>query len=115
MKTRSIVLALALCVVGVAASLAENPNMGTWKLNEAKSKIATGMMKNTCGRFRIFDTRRATEKMRLTAHHANSLPQSQRLRGFGATCPTSQRLPFLLCQIQFHCRPSGSHPSISSC
>jgi len=46
MKTRSIVLALALCVVGVAASLAENPNMGTWKLNEAKSKIATGMMKN---------------------------------------------------------------------
>jgi hypothetical protein len=47
MKTRSIVLALAMCVVGVAASFAENPNMGTWKLNEAKSKIATGMMKNT--------------------------------------------------------------------
>jgi hypothetical protein len=47
MKTRSIVLTLALCVVGVAASLAENPNMGTWKLNEAKSKIAAGMMKNT--------------------------------------------------------------------
>jgi hypothetical protein len=47
MKTRSIVLTLALCFVGVAASLAENPNMGTWKLNEAKSKIATGMMKNT--------------------------------------------------------------------
>ncbi len=47
MKARSIVLALALCVVGVAASFAENPNMGTWKLNEAKSKIAAGMVKNT--------------------------------------------------------------------
>ena len=47
MKTRSVVLTIALCVVGVAASFAENPNMGTWKLNEAKSKLAAGMMKNT--------------------------------------------------------------------
>jgi hypothetical protein len=47
MKTRSIVLALALCVVGVAASFGENANMGTWKLNEAKSKIPAGAIKNT--------------------------------------------------------------------
>jgi hypothetical protein len=47
MKARSIVLTLALCVVGVAASFAENPNMGTWKLNEAKSKIPAGATKNT--------------------------------------------------------------------
>jgi hypothetical protein len=47
MKARSVVLALALCLAGVALSFAENPNMGTWNLNEAKSKLAAGMMKNT--------------------------------------------------------------------
>jgi len=47
MKARSVVLTIALCVAGVALSFAENPNMGTWKLNEAKSKLTTGMMKNT--------------------------------------------------------------------
>ncbi len=47
MKTRSIVLALLVCLFAVSLGFAENPNMGTWKLNEAKSKIAPGMMKNT--------------------------------------------------------------------
>jgi hypothetical protein len=47
MKTRSIIMTMVLCFVGLAASFAENPNMGTWKLNEAKSKIPAGMMKNT--------------------------------------------------------------------
>jgi hypothetical protein len=47
MKTRSIVLAIVACFVGVSLSFAQNPNMGTWKLNEAKSKIPAGMMKNT--------------------------------------------------------------------
>jgi hypothetical protein len=37
-----------LCLVGLGASFAaENPQMGTWKLNEAKSKIAAGAIKNT--------------------------------------------------------------------
>ena len=48
MKARTIVLTLALCVVGLTASLAAvNPNVGTWKLNEAKSKIPAGVGKNT--------------------------------------------------------------------
>jgi len=47
MKTRSIVLTVAVCVVGLAASFAQSPEMGTWKLNEAKSKIPAGFMKNT--------------------------------------------------------------------
>jgi hypothetical protein len=38
---------MALCFVGVAVSFADNPNMGTWKLNEAKSKIPPGFVKNT--------------------------------------------------------------------
>jgi len=47
MKTRSIVLAIVVCLAAVSLSLAQNPHMGTWKLNEAKSKIPAGMMKNS--------------------------------------------------------------------
>ena len=47
MKTRSTVLTIALCVVGFAVSFAQTPEMGTWKLNEAKSKMPAGFMKNT--------------------------------------------------------------------
>ena len=46
MKARTIVLALALCFVGVAVCFAQSPFMGTWKLNEAKSTLAPGMPKN---------------------------------------------------------------------
>ena len=47
MKSRTIVLMIALCTLGLAMSFAaENPNMGTWKLNEAKSKIPAGAGKN---------------------------------------------------------------------
>jgi hypothetical protein len=46
MKVRTIALAFAVCLVAVAA-FASNPNMGTWKLNEAKSKIPAGAPKNT--------------------------------------------------------------------
>ena len=46
MKMRKIALTLALCLAGVAVCYA-NPNMGTWKLNEAKSKFPPGATKNT--------------------------------------------------------------------
>jgi hypothetical protein len=47
MKARTLLLTLALCFIGVAVSFADNPNMGTWKLNDAKSKIPAGFVKNT--------------------------------------------------------------------
>jgi hypothetical protein len=46
MKTRPILLTLALCLV-TALSFAGNPNMGIWKLNEAKSNFPAGAPKNT--------------------------------------------------------------------
>jgi endonuclease YncB( thermonuclease family) len=46
MKRRSIALTVVMCFLA-ALSFAENPNMGTWKLNETKSKIMPGMIKNT--------------------------------------------------------------------
>ena len=47
MKVRTILFAAALCFVGAAVCFADNPNLGTWKLNEAKSHIPAGFMKNT--------------------------------------------------------------------
>jgi hypothetical protein len=47
MKTRIAVVALALSFMGAAACFAASPQMGTWKLNEAKSKMPAGMGKNT--------------------------------------------------------------------
>lgn len=47
MKTRSMVLALGLCVVaGAVCFAADSPQMGTWKLNEAKSKLDPNGPKN---------------------------------------------------------------------
>lgn len=47
MKIRTIVFTLMLCMLGLAVSFAaENLNMGTWKLNEAKSKFDPGATKN---------------------------------------------------------------------
>ena len=45
-KTRIAAVAVALSFMGAAACFAANPHMGTWKLNEAKSKLAPGMGKN---------------------------------------------------------------------
>jgi hypothetical protein len=47
MKTRTIALTLALCLVGVAACFAQDAQIGTWKLNEAKSKFPAGAVKNS--------------------------------------------------------------------
>ena len=47
MKARGTVLTLVLCFVGVAVCLSADAFIGTWKLNEAKSKIAAGSPKNT--------------------------------------------------------------------
>jgi len=40
MKAKTIALTISLVFVSVAMGFQDNPNMGTWKLNEAKSKLA---------------------------------------------------------------------------
>src|SRR6185436_11992619 len=40
MKAKTIVLAISLVFVSTALGFQNNPQMGTWKLNEAKSKFA---------------------------------------------------------------------------
>lgn len=47
MKTRTTVLTLVLCLVAAAVCFAADAFIGTWKLNEAKSKLGAGVPKNT--------------------------------------------------------------------
>ena len=47
MKTKTIGLTLAFCFLAGTACFAADPQIGTWKLNEAKSKFAPGTGKNT--------------------------------------------------------------------
>ncbi len=46
MKVRVILFALAALFLGTSVGLADDPHMGTWKLNEAKSKFGPGATKN---------------------------------------------------------------------
>ena len=46
MNTKRIVITTAFCLTAVAVGFAADPNVGSWKLNEAKSKIAAGAPKN---------------------------------------------------------------------
>ena len=47
METKTIGLTVALCFLAGAACFAADPQMGTWKLNEAKSKTTPGTLKYT--------------------------------------------------------------------
>ncbi len=47
MKTATILLTVVLCLLGAAVCFADEPQMGTGKLNEAKSKFSPGAPKNT--------------------------------------------------------------------
>ena len=46
MKRKTTGVILALCFFGAAVCFGDDPQMGTWKLNEAKSKFAPGAPKN---------------------------------------------------------------------
>jgi hypothetical protein len=46
MKARTVILTFLMLFVGLTMCFASNPNLGTWKLNEAKSKISPGLPKN---------------------------------------------------------------------
>jgi hypothetical protein len=47
MKISTMGLTLAFSLLAGAVCLAADPQMGTWKLNESKSKITPGTLKNT--------------------------------------------------------------------
>ena len=68
MKTKTIALTISLVFVSVALGFQNNPNMGTWKLNEAKSKIdpATGGKNST-----VTYTEEKGDKIRVTVDGVN--------------------------------------------
>jgi len=46
MKTRTVLASLTVFLAGSALCFAEDANMGTWKLNETKSKVSPGAPRN---------------------------------------------------------------------
>jgi len=52
MKTKPLVITLAFCFLETSMCLAADPHVGTWKLNEAKSKITSGTTKFTLVTFK---------------------------------------------------------------
>src|SRR5215217_4217314 len=47
MKKATMALAAALWMTTMVLGFADDPNVGSWKINEAKSKMTAGMAKNT--------------------------------------------------------------------
>lgn len=47
MKATKVVATLAFCLLAAGVCFAQNPFIGTWKLNDAKSKFGPGATKNT--------------------------------------------------------------------
>ena len=47
MRARTIALTLVFCLVGVVVLFENDAQMGTWKLNEAKSKFSAGAPRNS--------------------------------------------------------------------
>jgi hypothetical protein len=53
MKTRTIAVALLLCFAGAVFCLAEDAQIGSWKLDESKSKFSEGAPKSTMGTYEV--------------------------------------------------------------
>jgi hypothetical protein len=47
MKTIPVALSAALCITALVLGASDDPNVGSWRLNEAKSTISAGVPKNT--------------------------------------------------------------------
>lgn len=47
MRAKAVALTISLVLVAAAMAFADSPHMGTWKLNEAKSKLAGKARNNT--------------------------------------------------------------------
>jgi hypothetical protein len=62
MKTQLAVVTLAVSFIAASACFAASPHAGTWKLNEAKSKMPVGMGKNTT----VTYTEMKGDKMKVT-------------------------------------------------
>ena len=67
MKTKTIGLTLAFCFLAGPLCFAADPLVGTWKLNEAKSKFTPGTGKNTRV---VYETRGS--QVRITADGVNA-------------------------------------------
>lgn len=55
MRTKTVVLAVVVCSTAMLVGVAADPNVGSWKLNEAKSTFVPGMPKNNTVVYTVVD------------------------------------------------------------
>jgi hypothetical protein len=93
MKTRIAVVAVALSFAAATACFAANPHLGTWKLNEAKSKLVPGMGKNTMV---IYAEQKDKIKVTVEGVDKNGKPTHSVWIGKfdGKACPVKGNLPY---------------------
>ena len=65
-------LTVAFCFLAAGACFAADPQMGTWKLNESKSKITPGTLKNTQV---VYSSMFGQVKLKADGIDANGKPQ----------------------------------------
>jgi hypothetical protein len=53
MKTKQIAVVAVLCLAGALLSHAQEAQLGSWKLNEAKSKFSAGAPKTTASKYEV--------------------------------------------------------------
>ncbi len=68
MKARTIALTMALCVFAGAVCVASDIQIGTWTLNQAKSKLAPGAAKNSTVVYQAMG-----DEVRVTVEGTNSM------------------------------------------
>ena len=71
MKTRITAVVMALAFAATVACFAANPQMGTWKLNETKSKITLSTLRNT---HVVYSSMLAQVKIKADGIDANGKP-----------------------------------------
>lgn len=67
LKTRTFVIAAALCFTAVPSCFSKESKVNTWELNEAESSIPSGMVKNTTVSF----VRAGDKKVKMTIEGAD--------------------------------------------
>ncbi len=78
MKKKALGLSLTFCFLAGAVCFAADPQMGTWKLNEAKSKIKPGTTKNTLV---VYEP--AGDKVKITANGIDAKGKATRSQWTG--------------------------------
>jgi len=106
MKARPVVLSLATFFVALTSCFGQDAMMGTWKLNEAKSKIAAGSPKNN-----TVVIEAAGENVKVSMDGVDPTGKPTLMNGAGSLMAKRIRSPATPIQTLAHTKKSTTEPS----